>query len=377
MTLRLLILGCGGFVGSHLLDKLLIDEQVHVVGWDPDDRKISHHLGRDNFVLCRDTVSLDNSETLKNLRKDIVNADAIINFAAICNPSYYNTKPLDVIYSNFLDSYRIVELCSELGKWLIHFSTSEIYGRTVASYLPDSDYSIPELYELDEDTTPLIMGPIANQRWSYACAKQLFERFIYAHHKEHGLNFTIVRLLNCFGPRMDFIAGRDGEGVPRVLTCFMAALLDGEPMKLVDGGTARRTIVSIHDAIEALLLMLQRPENSTNQIFNVGNRKNEVTMAELAQMMRRIYAKVTDDPSYESHPMEVVSGQQFYGDGYEDCDRRMPNLDKARKLLGWIPKVSLEEMLTETITYYYEAFGKASDDPAAGFHRTTLISHGT
>ena len=252
-------------------------------------------------------------------------------------------------------------MCSELGKRLIHYSTSEVYGRTVASYLPDNDYSIPELYELEEDTTPLIMGPISNQRWSYACAKQLMERFIYANHKEHGLNFTIVRSFNCFGPRMDFIPGRDGEGLPRVLACFMAALLDGDPMKLVDDGTARRTIVSIHDATRALLLMLQRPENSANQIFNIGNRKNEVTIAELAQMMRRIYAKVTNDPSYESHPIEVISREQFYGEGYEDCDRRMPNLDKARKRLGWIPKVSLEDTLAETITYYYETYGKATN----------------
>ena len=97
---------------------------------------------------------------------------------------------------------------------------------------------------------------------------------------------------------MDFIPGRDGEGVPRVLACFMTALLDGQPMQLVDGGLARRTIVSIHDAIRAVVPMINNREQSVNQIFNVGNRHNEVTMKELAELMREAYAAITLDFSY-------------------------------------------------------------------------------
>jgi UDP-apiose/xylose synthase len=355
MTKRLVILGCGGFIGSHLLERLLNDADLHIDGWDPDDHKIAHLTGRDNFTLHRETTQQPGA--FDEIRRAIIDADVVINLAAICNPAQYNTNPLDVINANFLDVYPVVEACSDAGTWLIHFSTSEVYGRTIASYLPDNDYADPDLYELNEDATPLIMGPIANQRWSYACAKQLMERFLYAHHMERGLPFTIVRPLNFFGPRMDFIPGRDGEGVPRVLACFMTALLDGAPMQLVDGGAARRTIVSIEDAIDAIALMLEKPDRAANQIFIIGNRDNEVTMAELADRMRRIYADITGDASYMNHPIQSVSGAEFYGPGYEDCDRRMPSIDKARELLGWEPKIKLDDALRTTMVHFHELYG--------------------
>ena len=349
------ILGCGGFIGSHLLDRLMPDETVTVDGFDLDDTKIAGHLDNPRLRLHRTYLRQDSG--LATLEEVIRDADAVINLAAICNPSQYNTRPVDVIYSNFIDVYRLVEMCAERRKWLIHFSTSEVYGRTISSYLPDNTYDDPDLYELAEDETPLIMGPVRNQRWSYAAAKQLLERFIFGMHYEHGLPFTMVRPFNFFGPRMDFIPGRDGEGVPRVLACFMTALLDRHPMKLVDGGLARRTIISIHDAIDALMLMLEKPQRAQGQIFNIGSRDHEVTMAELAEMMRTIYAEVADDPTYRHHPIDIVSSEAFYGAGYEDCDRRMPILDKASSLLGWRARVSLHETLRETIEYYYSLYG--------------------
>jgi len=354
-NLRLVILGCGGFIGSHLLDRLLVDRRIHVDGWDPCTDKIRNHLECPSFQ--HRTSSMGDRETIEDLADAVGRADAVINLAAICNPAEYNTNPISVIRANFLDSTGLVELCAELDTWLIHFSTSEVYGRTLSSYVPGDDYSTPELYELDEDRTPLVMGPVASQRWSYASAKQLLERWIYAHHHEHGMRFTIVRPLNFFGPRMDFIPGRDGEGVPRVLACFMTALLDGKPLQLVDGGTARRTIVSIHDAVRAIVAMLERPERAANQIFNIGNRDNEVSMAELARLMRRVYARVTGDSSHEQHPIESVSAEQFYGVGYEDCDRRMPRIDKAAERLGWTPEVPLEDALFETVKYYHGKYG--------------------
>lgn len=353
---RFVILGCGGFVGSHLLDRLLDDPTIHVHGWDPDDHKIAGHIGRDNFILHRETTQQPGA--FEEICKAIDGSDAVINLAAICNPSQYNTNPLDVINANFLDVYPIVEACSDAGKWLIHFSTSEIYGRTIASYLPDNDYGDPDLYELHENETPLVMGPIKNQRWSYASAKQLMERFLYAHHMERGMPFTVVRPLNFFGPRMDFIPGRDGEGVPRVLACFMTALLDRKPLQLVDGGLARRTIVSIDDAIDAIELMLQKPDRAENQTFNIGNPNNEVTMAELADRMRRIYADITGDPTYGEHPIQSISGEDFYGIGYEDCDRRMPSIENARTLLGWEPHISLDDALRATMVHFHKLYGQ-------------------
>jgi len=368
-NMRLVIVGCGGFIGSHLLDALLPDPSVRIGGWDPQTDKISHHLSNPNVNIRQNPLT--SAADLAEFKDVIRSADAVVNLAAICNPSEYNVNPINVIRSNFIEPLKIVDACVEQQKWLVHFSTSEVYGRTLASYTNDTSYANPDLYELSEDSTPLIMGPIRNQRWSYAAAKQLMERYIYGQHREAGLPYTIVRPLNFFGPRMDFIPGRDGEGVPRVLACFMTALLDGQPMQLVDGGTARRTIISIRDAIRAVVLMLEKPEGAKNQIFNIGNRRNEVTMKELAELMRETYAACTGNPAHLEHPIVSVSSREFYGEGYEDCDRRMPNVDKAKERLGWEPMLSLKETLRETVTYYHEQYRdwpavprKASASPA-------------
>ncbi|GMV30063.1 MAG: epimerase [Rhodanobacteraceae bacterium] len=351
--MRLLILGCGGFVGSHLLDRLLARPDVEIEGWDPEKSKIARHVGNPRFTFHQ--VSCIDGVELRRLEARLAGADALINLAAICNPSQYNTRPLDVIRANLFDAYPVVEACARANKWLIYFSTSEVYGRTLSSYMKSVTDDV-DLYELRENQTPLIMGPVVNQRWTYACAKQMMERVVYAHHTTTGMPFTFVRPLNFFGPRMDYIPRTDGEGVPRVLACFMAALLRGEPMKLVDGGHARRTIVAIEEAVEAIERMLDRPAQSKNRIFNIGNRNNEVTMRGLAELMRDIFAEITGDPSYRDHPIVDVSGEEFYGPGYEDCDRRMPDLTNARTLLEWQPTRNLREILVPTMLDYYARY---------------------
>ena len=152
--------------------------------------------------------------------------------------------------------------------------------------------------------------------------------------------------------------GRDGKGVPRVLACFMEALLDCKAMQLVDGGHAKRTITSIHDAIDALFLIIGNPGAAQNQIFNIGNARNEVSIAELALLMREIFADVTGDARVKLHPIENVSSLEFYGAGYEDCDRRVPDMTKTSRLLGWSPTRSLQQTLREAITYYYQEYGR-------------------
>lgn len=359
--MKIVILGCGGFVGSHLLDKLLANDQNEIIGWDPDRRKIEKHLLNKRLTLHERYV--DDPETQDDLRQAVANSDVVINLAAICNPAEYNTNPVSVIRSNLFDVYPVVQLCVEYKRWLISFSTSEVYGRTLASYVTDETYDDPALYELNEDSTPLVMGPISNQRWTYACAKQMVERLVYAHHKEDGLPFTIVRPLNFFGPRMDYIAHRPSDGIPRVLACFMGALLHRQPMQLVDGGTALRTVVSIYEAVDAVCRMLERPEQCNGQIFNIGNRANEVSMATLADKMRKTYARITSDPSYLTHPIVDVTARNFYGAGYEDCDRRMPNTDKARDILGWQPKIALDDILYDTMLSFHEEFGVKRQQP--------------
>jgi UDP-apiose/xylose synthase len=353
---KIILLGCGGFVGSHLTDRLLARGDYEIEGWDIQTSKIEKHLGSPNLRMHSSYV--DDHTTFPELEPHIAGCDAVISLAAVCNPAQYVSNPVHTIHSNFIHAYKLVELCAKHRKWLVHTSTCEVYGRTISSYIPGDDYADPRLYEQREDETPLVMGPTINNRWSYAAAKALFERFMLAHNQESGLPFTIVRPYNWFGPKMDFIPGRDGEGIPRVLACFMTALLDRQPMQLVDGGHAYRTITYIDDAVDALEAILENPTKSKNQIFNVGNKAGEIKMSDLAEMMRKVYAEITGDASYARHPIEEISSQKFYGEGYEDCDRRVPNVDKAERLLGWHAKTSLEDTLRRTMQYYYETYGR-------------------
>ena len=345
MSKALVITGCSGFVGSHLLERFL-SEGWTIFGWDLEDQKIAPLLDHPNLHFTKSDIS--SPDALAEMREQVRSSAALISLAALCNPSEYNTRPLDTIRANALDVLPLIDLCAAEGAWLVHFSTSEVYGRTISSYY-DPSYANEEHFMLDEDSTPLLMGPVHYQRWSYACAKQFVERYIYASAHEHRMPFTIIRPLNFFGPRMDYLPGQDGDGVPRVLACFMAALLNRTPMYLVEGGSARRTIVSIYDAVDAISRIVQNPSGAQGEIFNIGNPNNEVTIKQLAHLMRRLYSSHKGDPSYLEVPIESVSAASFYGQGYEDCDRRMPSIEKATRKLGWRPSRDLEEVLLDAI----------------------------
>jgi UDP-apiose/xylose synthase len=209
---------------------------------------------------------------------------------------------------------------------------------------------------LNEDATPLVMGPVSAQRWSYAAAKQLLERTIFAHGFEHGLRYTIVRPFNFVGPRMDFIPGVDGEGIPRVLACFMQALLGSQSLKLVDGGHSRRCFTYIDDAIDAVVAILGNKGAAQGQIFNIGNPNNETSIAGLAKKMIGLYRELRPDCADSGLGVEVVSGGKFYGEGYEDSDRRVPDITKARELLGWEPKTDLDAALRVTMPAYIREY---------------------
>ncbi|KAL6204938.1 hypothetical protein ACLB2K_022204 [Fragaria x ananassa] len=382
------MIGAGGFIGSHLCEKLMAETPHKVLALDVYNDKIKHllepsdgHPWSDRIQFHR--LNIKHDSRLEGLIKtsdlllDLVlnGSDSLsqtINLAAICTPADYNTRPLDTIYSNFIDALPVVKYCSENNKRLIHFSTCEVYGKTIGSFLPkDSPLrQDPEYYLLKENDSPCIFGSIEKQRWSYACAKQLIERLIYAEGAENGLEFTIVRPFNWIGPRMDFIPGIDGpsEGVPRVLACFSNNLLRREPLKLVDGGESQRTFVYIKDAIDAVMLMIENPARANGHIFNVGNPNNEVTVRQLGEMMTEVYAKVSGEPKLEQ-PTIDVSSKEFYGVGYDDSDKRIPDMTIINRQLGWNPKTSLWDLLESTLTYqhrtYAEAIKKAISQPAS------------
>lgn len=330
------------------------------MGFDLAAGKIEHLLGNPNFKLH--LKSIDDAVADGSMQEAIAWADVVVNLAAICNPYEYAIRPSAVIKASLFDALPIVDLCCELNTWLIQFSTCEVYGRTLSSYVQGEGYSDPDLYIQSETSTPMVMGPVSKQRWCYASAKQTLERYVYALGFERQLPFTIIRPYNFFGPKMDFIPGRDGTGIPRVLACFITALLDDQPMLLVDKGTARRTITSIHDAIDAMMAMFDQPHAAIGEIFNIGADGNELTINELAHRMREIYADVSFDPRKRNHPIVEVTGEEFYGKGgYEDCDRRVIDSSNARSRLGWSARIGIDEILRETIAYYHETYaGKAT-----------------
>lgn len=341
-SITVAIVGCGGFIGSHLLDAVLERTRWRVFGVDLDFYRLQHRLNRERCeFLCAD---LADPAVVERIAK----FPLVVNLAAICTPSRYMGEACEVIRSNYDHPAALAEACAKSGSWLVHFSTSEIYGKTT----PDSG-------ELLEDETPAVFGPVSASRWSYATAKLLAERFIAG---LPGLRWTVVRPFNFVGPYMDFMPGVDGEGIPRVLANFSTALLRGEPLKLVNGGKAKRCFTSVHDAVDFLFALFdagsdpERCDGVLSQAFNVGNAENEVSVAELAAKMRSIFAKVRGvDVSTLPEP-QVVSGEEYYGAGYDDSMRRLPSVEKAQRLLGFKAAIPLDTALEESLSWFVKHY---------------------
>lgn len=353
------ILGCGGFIGSHLVDRILAGTECHIHGIDKVSAKIDHALSHPRMHFVAADVY-----DVAALEEHIRRSDVVISLVALCNPALYNTIPVDVIETNFTHPVAVARLCAQYDKWLVHFSTSEVYGKTMAGVLEQDGVLDESTQVLHEDTSPLILGPIEAQRWSYAAAKQLAERMIYAYGFERNLQYTVVRPFNFIGPRMDYIPGIDGEGIPRVLACFIEALMRGRPLKLVNGGRARRTFTYIDDAIDAVMAILEHREAATGEIFNIGNPANEVSIAELAETMIRVFADIRGEKT-GVHAVEHVSGTEFYGVGYDDSDRRMPDVSKAQTLLEWEPRTGLTAAVRRSLEAYLADYQERIDLQAA------------
>lgn len=344
---RICIVGCGGFIGSHLLEQFLEEPDLEIEGVDLRDEKIRHLFGKPGFTFHhRDIYEPGFVDEIT------ARCDTIISLAAICHPSLYNKEPLKVMEASFQRPLEIVQSCSKKGVRLIHFSTCEVYGKTVSAV--SNGCSLDE--KMEEDTTHLIMGPISKERWIYASAKQLLERAIWAHGRHSNLDFTIVRPFNFIGPRMDFLPGIDGSGIPRVFACFMDSLLFGKPMILVNGGRNKRVFTYITDAAKAVLLMVRKPEAARGQIFNIGNPSNEISIQELAKKMRSLYPGLSGQPVPDRCTLTEKSGLKFYGQGYDDCDRRMPDIKRAVSSLGWKPKTGLDDTIKLSMAAFIEHY---------------------
>jgi nucleoside-diphosphate-sugar epimerase len=198
-----------------------------------------------------------------------------------------------------------------------------------------------------------VYGPIRKQRWIYSCSKQLLDRVISAYGQAEGLKYTLFRPFNWIGPHLDDIDSPK-EGSSRVLTQFLHNILYGQPIKLVDGGTQRRSFTYITDGIDCLMKILENPGGAADSgIFNIGNPANDLSIRELAE---KLVAAVADHPNFgeKARATEIVnvSSGDYYGEGYQDILTRVPSIRRARKILGWEPKVDLDEALRRTVDFY-------------------------
>jgi UDP-apiose/xylose synthase len=348
--MRILSLGAAGFIGSHLTDRLLKEGHI-VTALDLQVDKVTDYLSHPNLTFLQQDIRSPQS----NLDRLIQESDLVIDLIAYANPGLYLRIPLEVFRLNFTENLKIAEACVRHNKRLIQFSTCEVYGRTAASiktaHVVDPEDPIHATF--NEDSSEYILGPVSKHRWIYSCAKQLLERVLHAYGLEHGFNYTIIRPFNFIGPKIDYLP-QQAEDIPRVFSFFMGSLLTGDPMKLVNGGTNRRCYTYIDDAVECSYRIVENPGGVCDrQIFNIGSPYNEVSIAEMAVKMREIYAqKFREDLSIPLPEIISVSGEEFYGEGYDDSDRRIPDIAKARTLLGWEPEWTVEQTLESTMRYY-------------------------
>jgi len=336
--MNVVILGAGGFVGSHLVEHLLSHSPYSIVGLDVASDKLAG-VSSPRFTFHEEDVRLSPSL----LDRIVASADVVIDLIAYANPSMYVSSPLEVFDLNFMQNLEIARACIRHRKRLIQYSSAEVYGKNVSG----------ESY--NEETTDCVFGPVNKQRWIYANAKLLLDRVIHAHGMEGDLDFTIIRPFNFIGPRIDYLVPPGSMGGPRVFAHFMSALLADGPIFLVDGGEVHRAFLHIDDASRALQMVLEQPEASRNQIYNVGNPANNITIRELAVLMRRTFEEIMGRPSRSE--LVDVPGEVFYGAGYEDADRLPPDIGKICSL-GWAPRHDLAETVRHTMQYYLTGEGR-------------------
>ncbi|MEI7209008.1 bifunctional UDP-4-amino-4-deoxy-L-arabinose formyltransferase/UDP-glucuronic acid oxidase ArnA [Pectobacterium carotovorum] len=333
---RVLILGVNGFIGNHLTERLLRDDRYEIYGLDISSDAIARFLGDPRFHFVEGDISIHNEWIEYHIKK----CDVILPLVAIATPIEYTRNPLRVFELDFEENLKIVRDCVRYNKRIVFPSTSEVYGMC-------------DDKEFDEDTSRLIVGPINKQRWIYSVSKQLLDRVIWAYGAKNGLRFTLFRPFNWMGPRLDTLdAARIGSS--RAITQLILNLVEGSPIKLVDGGAQKRCFTDIHDGIEALFRIIEnRNGQCDGQIINIGNPHNEASIRELGEMLLT---------SFNAHPLRDrfppfagfidVESSSYYGKGYQDVAHRTPSIRNAKRLLEWEPTVKMEQTVAETLDYF-------------------------
>ncbi|TKB24269.1 bifunctional UDP-4-amino-4-deoxy-L-arabinose formyltransferase/UDP-glucuronic acid oxidase ArnA [Desulfopila sp. IMCC35006] len=333
---HVLILGADGFIGNHLSERLLDSGRYEVHAMDLSSNSIGRLFGTPGFHFSEGDISIHREWIEYHVRK----CDIILPLVAIATPAEYVRNPLKVFELDFEENLRIVRYCAKYGKRIIFPSTSEVYGMCQES-------------EFDEEKSKLVLGPIHKQRWIYSCSKQLLDRVIWAYGVTKGLQFTLIRPFNWVGPRLDNLeSARIGSS--RVITKLILNLVEGTPIRLVDGGAQKRCFTDVKDGISCLFKIIENKDRCCDsRIFNIGNPDNEASISELAHLLTE---------KFEAHPLrrefpplagiQSVESREFYGPGYEDVQHRRPSIRLARQLLDWEPKILLAQSVEETLDYF-------------------------
>ncbi|MEE3509634.1 bifunctional UDP-4-amino-4-deoxy-L-arabinose formyltransferase/UDP-glucuronic acid oxidase ArnA, partial [Pseudomonas sp. 10C3] len=286
---RVLILGVNGFIGNHLSERLLQDDRYEIYGMDIGSDAIDRLRSHPNFHFVEGDISIHSEWIEYHIKK----CDVVLPLVAIATPIEYTRNPLRVFELDFEENLKTVRYCVKYNKRVIFPSTSEVYGMCT-----DPNF--------DEDTSNLIVGPINKQRWIYSVSKQLLDRVIWAYGQK-GLRFTLFRPFNWMGPRLDRLdSARIGSS--RAITQLILHLVEGTPIRLVDGGAQKRCFTDVADGIEALARIIENRDDKCNgQIINIGNPDNEASIRQLGEEL------LPNFPPFAG--FRDVESQSFYGTG--------------------------------------------------------------
>jgi UDP-glucose 4-epimerase len=313
-----LITGGAGFIGSHLADSLSArgDNVVLVDNLSTGNVKNVAHLLGDGGVELAEFSILD--EAL--IRKYVADADVVVHLAASVGVELILNHPLESLLNNIRGTEVVLEACADFGTKVLIASTSEIYGKNAHG-------------PLHEDADRILGSPFVS-RWSYSTAKAVDEILAHAYWKEKGTPSIVARLFNTVGPRQ---TGAYGMVVPR----FVQQALRGEPITVYGTGMQQRCFCHVHDTVAALVALLDHPD-AIGSVFNIGA-PNETTMNDLARMV----IEMTGSTSTIVHtPYEIA-----YEEGFEDMERRVPDISRIADLTGWQPRSTLVDILEDVIAH--------------------------
>ena len=336
----ILIFGANGFIGQHLVRGILNEKKWHVIANDIADDKLHEFRNNKRFEFHKGNIL-----NKRLIQKLVLQADVVVPLAGIATPKTYIDDPLRVFEIDFEANLAIVRMCVKAKKRIIWPSTSEVYGMSTDR-------------EFHPEKSNLVTEPINKMRWIYSTSKQMMDRIIFAYGRDKGLDFTLFRPFNWLGYGQDDI--HDTKGNARLITQFLGNILRGEDLKLVDGGTNRRSFTYVDDCIDALIKIIENKKNiTTGKIYNIGNPKNNHSIRDVADM---VLALAPSYPYFRDRIKDVriinIAAKKYYGEGYQDMMNRTPYIRNTKSDLDWNPKVNLRKSLKEIFVAYVDELNR-------------------